>query len=222
MGVPKLSLELAPGSSLGSFALTEMLASPRIDSVSVVVRKSDSLKWIRDAQRMDGTGANLRIITCEHAALGMSYSLREGLRDALSVNPQAIIVVLADQPFITSRLLDRLAAAFFEQPEMDYVACAGENIALPPALFAPSMFGALSRLEGDGGARKLLASPEYRGALVPATSADVFTDIDTPNELKNARQYWRSLSRRGGCGDEPNGFDGDAADLQAIRTGSRE
>jgi molybdenum cofactor cytidylyltransferase len=191
MGIPKLSLELVPGSSLGEIALSEMLDNSHIVSVSAVVKLSDSLKWVKKVERTAAGRAKLRMVPCEQAALGMSYSLREGLKDALAVSPQAIIVVLADQPFITSELLDSLITAYDGQPDLDYVACAGADMAMPPVLFAPSMFDALNELEGDAGARKLLASPAYRGKLVPVSSPQVFTDIDTPFELEEARSFWR-------------------------------
>lgn len=192
MGVPKLSLELAPGNRLGAVALMEMLANPQLEGVSVVVRHSDSLHWIPLSEEGGPHQRKLRVVPCRQASQGMSYSLREGLKDALSLDPQAIIVVLADQPFITSELLDSLIAAYLKQPDLDYVACAKHRLAMPPVLFAASMFDALGRLEGDSGARKLLASEAYRGALISVASPFVFTDVDTPFELKEARRYWQS------------------------------
>lgn len=218
MTVPKLTLELAPGSCLGEIALTEMLANQQLDTISVVVRENDGLKWIPRSERARrGGGAELRILPCKQAALGMSYSLREGLTDALSLEPGAIMIVLADQPFITSDLLDSLISAYRAQPDLDYVACTGDRMAMPPALFAPSMFDALGELEGDAGARKLLASTDYRGLLVPVSSSDVFADVDTPSDLKEARRYWNDRNRKGGCADETDGNRGNAPDMQAIR-----
>jgi molybdenum cofactor cytidylyltransferase len=81
------------------------------------------------------------------------------------------------------------------------------------------MFEAISRLEGDMGARKLLASPVYQGVLVPVKSELVFTDIDTPFELMDARNLWTNTQSKqeGGDGDENIGFGGNASNKQAIR-----
>jgi molybdenum cofactor cytidylyltransferase len=224
MGIPKLSLELAPGSCLGSIALKQMLASTQFDTVTAIVRKSDSLNWIPETGWESERNVKLRIVPCEDAALGMSYSLKEGLRAALLESPQAIVIVLADQPFITTELLDNLVAAYRDRPDLDFVACDGAPIAMPPALFAPSMFDALSGLEGDMGARKLLASPTYLGALVPVTSNVVFTDIDTPIDLKDARRLLdrMQLIREGGDGIETSSFGGNEPNMQAIRYGYGE
>ncbi|MCD9023317.1 nucleotidyltransferase family protein [Cohnella silvisoli] len=219
MGIPKLSLELVPGSFLGSIALKRMLASKQIDTVTAVVRKSDTLNWIPEKEWGTNGSGKLRIARCEDAALGMSYSLREGLRATLSESPQAIMIVLADQPFITSELLDNLVAVYRDRPDLDFVACVGANAAMPPVLFAPSMFDAISRLEGDRGARKLLASPAYRGSLVPVKSDLVFTDIDTPLELTIARNSWMTAKseREGGDGDDNIGFGGNESNMQEVR-----
>jgi molybdenum cofactor cytidylyltransferase len=194
--MPKLSLELAPGRRLGMIALAEMLACECIESITAVVRKSDKLQWIPELERhaLLKRNTRLRVVPCEDAVLGMSYTLREGLKAALSESPQAIMIVLADQPFITADILNNLASVYRDRPELDYVACSSgpTAAAMPPALFASSMYDALSRLEGDMGARKLLASPAYRGVLVKVPSENVFMDIDTPFELKNARKLWMS------------------------------
>jgi molybdenum cofactor cytidylyltransferase len=196
-----------------------MLASKQMDTVTAVVRNSDSLNWIPLSERDAKRSGKLRIARCGDAALGMSYSLREGLRAVQSESPHAIMIVLADQPFITSELLDNLVSVFRDRPESDFVACAGAHTAMPPVLFAPSMFDALSRLEGDEGARKLLVSPAYRGVLIPVNSELVFTDIDTPFELMDARNMWMNTQsgRVGGDGDENIGFGGNASNMQAIR-----
>jgi molybdenum cofactor cytidylyltransferase len=193
MGVPKLLLELAPGNRLGTIALRELLANPRIHSVSAVVRSSDIAQWNSLAEPGHLPSSKLRYVPCEDAAHGMSYSLRSGLADAMALSPDAILVALADQPFITSELIDDLIEAYRAKPKLDFVACDGGTHAMPPALIAPSLFEQFDKLEGDVGARKLFASPEYSGALIPVSGNHVFTDIDTPFELKEARSFWKSF-----------------------------
>ncbi len=218
MAVPKLSLELAPGNRLGTFAISAMIGSDLFDSIVVVVREQDGLQWVPEpSDGENGNKAEIRIVPCAQASLGMSYSLREGLREALALQPDAIMIVLADQPFISSELLGSLVAAYKAEPELDFVACAGLPIAMPPALFAPSMYSALSGLEGDAGARKLLASPAYRGVLVEVASEKMFTDIDTPFDLKEARRHWLESKEKGGHADESDGFGGNEPNMQAIR-----
>ncbi|RED65979.1 nucleotidyltransferase family protein [Cohnella lupini] len=219
MAVPKLSLELAPGSRLGTLAISEMIGSDLFDSIIVVVREQDGLLWIPEpSRRSNGEAeAEIRIVPCAEASRGMSFSLREGLKEALALQPDAVMIVLADQPFITSRLLSSLIASYKNEPDSDFVACAGRSNAMPPVLFSPSMFSALSGLEGDAGARKLLASPAYRGVLVEVASETMFTDVDTPFDLQEARRHWSETKGKGGHSDESDDFGGNEPNMQAIR-----
>src|SRR3954469_5469693 len=90
MGVPKLSLELAPGNRMGSIALKEMMANDGIHSVFAVVRPCDARQWASISEYgEEGRESKLRLVACEDAARGMSHSLRAGLQAALATRPDA-------------------------------------------------------------------------------------------------------------------------------------
>ena len=190
MGRPKLSLELAPGNRLGSRALAAMLACPEVAEIVAVVRPDDPLLWAEGAETASASG-RLRFAPCPEAAEGMSRSVRRGLAEALAGTPEAILVVLADQPFITADLLSSLAAAYEADPTLDFVACRYGALAHPPVLLGRSMFDAAMMLEGDAGARKLLSDPRRRGALVEAESEAAFADIDSESDLAAAIRMLR-------------------------------
>ncbi|MFC5471962.1 NTP transferase domain-containing protein [Cohnella suwonensis] len=215
MSVPKLILELAPGRPLGAIALKEMRACESIGDISVVVRPADAGGWLAEDGAPSGHG--VRIVPCGDSPRGMSHSLRAGMKDAYRYRPDAVIVALADQPFVTKELFGRLIGEYVRHPGVDYVACQGMDAALPPVLFAPSMFGALGQLEGDTGARKLLSSVRYRGAFAEMPSNQMEFDIDTPFDLREARQRWKGWIERGGNDDERKSGDGNASNMQAFR-----
>jgi len=186
MGRPKLSLELAPGKPLGAEALGRMLACPRLDPVIAVVRPDDDLLWTEPVRAAD-RGGRLVFAACERFAEGMAFSLRRGLAEAEAGEPpDAVLVALADQPFIDAELLDSLIEAYFAGRSLDYAACRDGEAARPPALLGASMFGPIALLEGDRGARGLLADPRFKGELVEPRSAIAFEDIDTPEDLERA------------------------------------
>ncbi|GIO10813.1 xanthine dehydrogenase accessory protein PucB [Cohnella xylanilytica] len=186
MGRPKLSLELAPGRPLGAETLGRMLACPRLDRVVAVVRPDDDLRWAEPVRAAD-RGGRLVFAACERFAEGMAFSLRRGLAEAEAFGtPDAVLVALADQPFIDAELLDSLIEAYASDRSLDFAACRDGEEARPPALLGASMFGPIARLVGDRGARGLLADPRRKGALVEPRSAIAFVDIDTPEDLKRA------------------------------------
>jgi Uncharacterized MobA-related protein len=185
MGRPKLSLELAPGKRLGGAALAEVLGCVEVERVIAVVRTEDELEWCKGAA-MARSGDRLAIVRCPDAAEGMSRSILCGLREALKDEPDALLIVLADQPFIDSSRLTSLIEAGEEKAELDYVAFGRGGTAHPPVLIKRGMYGALEELEGDEGARRLLANGSWRGRLLDPEAAEFFADVDTLEDWERA------------------------------------
>lgn len=108
-------------------------------------------------------------------AAGQSGSLRLGLAEARIVRPQAVLVALADMPFVPIAHIHALLDCFGEHA---VVASTDGQRSSPPALFAASLFPILEGLSGDTGARALL-----RDAHLVSASPSQLTDIDTPLDL---------------------------------------
>ena len=92
----------------------------------------------------------------------------------------AVVILLADQPLISAahvrRLCDAWTGAGDEIVATEYSGALGV-----PALFGSSCFDDLAALQGDTGARRLLASGKYRVRGVAFEPAAV--DIDRPEDL---------------------------------------
>jgi CTP:molybdopterin cytidylyltransferase MocA len=110
---------------------------------------------------------------------GLSTSLRAGI-GALPRAARAALVLLADQAAIGPAELELLIAAWRRAPRAIVVARAGE-IRGPPAILPRASFGALRRLRGDAGARRLLADPGRRVIEVEIPGAA--RDVDRPSDL---------------------------------------
>ncbi|MFC0211940.1 NTP transferase domain-containing protein [Paenibacillus chartarius] len=190
MGEHKPSIPLLPGVSMGGMGLKTLLGAG-LAAVSVVVRAGDDLEWLPDelrSSREAGDGA-FRITVCGDSAMGMSFSLKCGLRSVMPFRPDAVVVMLADQPFVSGGLVKRIVRMWRQYPHLDYVAAGHGEALLPPVLLAGSMFPALLRLKGDQGARRLLASERYSGAAVRVSGGDEVMDVDAPGDLDRARRY---------------------------------
>lgn len=121
-------------------------------------------------------------------ATGMASSLRAGIA-AVPETVAGALVVLGDMPLLAPGLLDRLMDA--------HAPVAGRLIAAPveggqrghPVLWSRRFFGELSALEGDVGARAILAANAELVAEVPVTAEEgAFLDVDTPRLLAEARE----------------------------------
>lgn len=119
---------------------------------------------------------------------GLGTSLALGVQ-AIRHTAGAILVLLADQPFISARHLRALAATWSGQ-DQEIVASAYANTTGVPALFAAGCFEQLGSLSGDSGARDLLHDARY--SLRTLAFDDAATDIDTPDDLLKIENNVRS------------------------------
>ena len=179
------------------------LAAAGYDPVFVVVRPDDDLAWLKAPTEAPA----VRPVVCEDASAGMSRSIRCGVRAALEGgdSPEAVLIALADMPFLSPGKLAEWRAAWLLGNGPDFVAGRCGGAVLPPVLWARGRFGDLMRLEGDAGAGFLLRSGRLRGAWVELSGLESF-DPDTPGQLEEARGIWHTVMRVHGAQSSPASF----------------
>ncbi len=114
---------------------------------------------------------------------GLGSSLAAGVRHlaGLPDPPVAAVILLADQPLVTSTSIDALIRAQ-QTTGMPLVACRhGEDFGAP-ALFASSFFGRLAALRGDEGARAVLR--EHADRVTAVDLPEALFDVDTPADFE--------------------------------------
>lgn len=111
---------------------------------------------------------------------GMASSIRLGVRtlDAAARDVEGVLLMTCDQPAVTAKHLSRLMS----KAEVKASHYAGRNGV--PAFFPSKYFESLVELNGDAGARELLAEARYEelenGEL----------DVDTVKDLERARELF--------------------------------
>ena len=115
-----------------------------------------------------------RIVDNPRAAVGLSASLHLAVDAAAKTQAQALLIALADMPFIAASHIHALIAAC----DGDIMASSDGNQAMPPAIFPRATWPLLLATQGDAGARQILARAHSLAA--PAGS---LRDIDTPDDL---------------------------------------
>lgn len=110
---------------------------------------------------------------------GMAGSIASGVR-SVSRAADAILLLLADQPLITTQHLETLIGEWNGSAE-NIVATSFAGTTGPPILFPARYFGQLASLQGDRGARSILADAGERMREVAFEPAA--TDIDRPEDL---------------------------------------
>lgn len=123
-----------------------------------------------------------RLLPNPHPERGMASSLRIAAAAATEAGANALLVLLADVPFVATDHLQRLVEAFRADESRPAFSVAPGGVAQPPALFPASFFPALCALDGDKGARGLTS-----GATLIETDPNHLLDIDTPDDLARAQ-----------------------------------
>lgn len=180
MGENKLSLPLST-CTIGNSALRTALSSS-LEHVLVVSKKEDSLEWVDPYLFCSPFSSRWSHVVCDDAEKGQAHSLKRGLLSAMTVNPKGIMVLLADQPYLSKATIEKVITTYISADQEDFVAACFEGIPRPPVIFSPGVIPKLMRLQGDVGARKIFK--ELEGMFVEFSNTRDFYDIDTKEDYK--------------------------------------
>jgi molybdenum cofactor cytidylyltransferase len=117
---------------------------------------------------------------------GLGGSIRAGVL-ALPKETEGAMLLLADQPFVTRRLLRRVLRAFGTEGSGGIVAAAQGDLVAPPAIFSRKYFGELAEIRGDRGARSVIERHRDDVTLVRVRARRTLADVDTADDLEAAR-----------------------------------
>ena len=184
---------LAAGASRRFGAADKLLVA--IDGVALVRRSADVLARssadpvlaVVDpdnaaiARALDGARATL-VANPRHRA-GLGTSIAAGIR-ALDSEIDGALVVPADMPALTTRLIERILAAGVERQGRAIVhAVDSTGIQRNPVLWPRRHFHRLAALDGEAGGKAILAAHADAATAVAADDDHELDDIDTPEEL---------------------------------------
>jgi CTP:molybdopterin cytidylyltransferase MocA len=110
---------------------------------------------------------------------GMGGSIACGVR-SVTGTAGALLLLLADQPLITPGHLEQLVTSWAQSPDQITATSFAETVG-PPVIFPRRHFAKLSELQGDRGAREILAAAGNQVRTVKREEAA--TDIDMPEDI---------------------------------------
>jgi molybdenum cofactor cytidylyltransferase len=131
-------------------------------------------------------GLEVRIVHNPSFADGLSASLRAGLR-ALPADCDGALICLGDMPGIEVGVLRALVTAF-EASGRDAICvpvCHGRNG--NPVLWGASYFAEMMAIDGDRGAKPLIARHADSVIEVEVATDGIFGDVDAPSDLARFR-----------------------------------
>ena len=165
-------LEQYEGMSLAASAMRK--AEAVCGECSVLVTGKD---W-RDVADTCAPLAGYFVINTDYEQ-GLASSIACGVR-SVAESADAILLMLADLPLVTTEHLTNLIGAWAESPQA-IVASAFEDTLGPPIVFPRADFDALMQLTGDRGARPIIEAHKERVQAISCEEAAF--DIDRPEDL---------------------------------------
>jgi len=177
--LPDGALTMPAGTAMGVAAATHLVSA--LPGSIAVVRVGDAA--LADALRHSG----LRIVSCASADEGMGRSLASGVM--ATSGAAGWVVALADMPWIAAATIRAVADALGE----------GASIVAPryrgarghPVAFSRRHFAALCALQGDEGARSIVAAHSDELKLLDVDDAAIVRDVDTPAALSTDHEQAR-------------------------------
>jgi molybdenum cofactor cytidylyltransferase len=180
MGGPNKLLADLGGKPLVRTVAEQALASK---AQSVIVVTGHQAEQVEKALH----GLKVKFVRNPDFAEGLANSVKAGVA-AVADNADGAVICLGDMPLISSNLIDRLIEAFAPDRGHLIAVPVSDNKRGNPVLWSRRFFNELMTLNGDIGARHLIARHSEAVAEVQVEGFGAFLDIDTPQTLEAARR----------------------------------
>lgn len=124
------------------------------------------------------------VVNPDHAR-GVGTSLQAGVARAAAAEASALVVILADMPFVTASMLGTLVERYHGCGAPLVVSRYGDVLA-PPNLFDRSLFAELLATDAERGATQVVRRHRHESAIVPWPE-EALRDIDVAADYEHVR-----------------------------------
>jgi molybdenum cofactor cytidylyltransferase len=180
MGGPNKLLAEFGGKPLVRIVTEQAMASKATHTIVVTGHQAEEVENALD-------GLNVTFVRNPDFAGGLASSVKAGI-SAIPADADGAVICLGDMPLISAHLIDRLIDAFAPDRGNLIVVPVSDGRRGNPVLWSRRFFGELMTLDGDIGARHLIAKHNEAVAEVPVDGQAAFLDIDTPQALEAAQR----------------------------------
>ena len=132
-------------------------------------------------------GHTVDVIQNSAYASGMSVSIAKGIRHIDSLNFDAAVIILGDQPLVSTSFLNTLISALRKNTSYIIASKYTNGIGVP-AIFPKKYFYTLQHLKGDQGAKELLNSHQI--PVKTLSNCVNLLDIDTLDDYLNFKKEY--------------------------------
>jgi molybdenum cofactor cytidylyltransferase len=157
----------------------EVVRRAQVAEIVVVVgRQAEEVR--RELREMEG----IRIVENPRWSEGRASSVRAGI-EAVRANSAAAIFVNADQPFLTTQVIDAILQRYF-QTLAPVVVPVYEGQTGSPVLFARRFFGEMRNLRAEYGGKEIFKAHRDKVETVNILNVRAGIDVDTPEQYRAA------------------------------------
>jgi molybdenum cofactor cytidylyltransferase len=130
---------------------------------------------------------NVHIACNDEWEKGMGTSIKAGIEKLLEIDreTEGAVLTVCDQPFVTSKIINRLAEKFYLNEALIVASAYSETLGAP-ALFSRKLFPELTALKGKGGAKEIIA--RFSNQVVAVDFPEGAFDIDTPEDFRQLEE----------------------------------
>ena len=133
---------------------------------------------------LEGTSVGrAQVVLNKEFRKGLSSSLKSAISN-LPPDCSGALFMVADQPFVNTKILNDMIEAFRAHSESRIVALAFNGSPRNPVLISKGVFPELLSLEGDVGAREIVRRHSKEALLINIKESRIFFDIDTRADLE--------------------------------------
>ena len=178
LGYPKQLIEFEGKTLIERITETALMVSDNI----LIILGGNSELIIPKLERFNDT---ISTIFNPDWQQGMGTSIRIGT-EKLAEKSDAILILLSDQPFISTVLLQNMIQIFEKSPN-PIISCTYNQQLGVPMLFDKSVFPELMKLSGDKGAKSFLHL--YKDTISTIDFPEGIIDIDTFEDVEKLKKH---------------------------------
>lgn len=124
---------------------------------------------------------HFKILPCDMSKNGLGFSIATGIR--YLENLDGAMIAHGDMPGLRPETVDGLVNSFMEQPKNSIIVPTYKTSCGHPVVFSSFFFDELKSLNGDHGAKKIIAANRAMLRQLKTKDPGILIDIDTKQDL---------------------------------------
>ena len=158
-------------------AVSNVLNSP-IDELIIVLGYQK-----KAIEKIIGENKKIKFIANPNFESGIASSIKKGL-DSLSKETEAFFICLGDMPNVNKEIYNQLINASFSNKDKEIFVPYYQERQANPILFSKKMKDEIQKIEGDFGAKKIIADNEKKVFKLSIQDKGVITDFNNITDFE--------------------------------------